>query len=180
MAYNKLTWVEEVTPTSAANLNRVEQGVADAHSGDTARAYGFWYSNEGTTPGTYLRWGTEKITPNANYFVRRPDLRGVTVVKTGLVMVEAFIIAGAPNDGRYDCGLHVNGAFNDQDPRCRQKMSRSTGAGGFGYWQFSDIVSYAAGDYLGFMLGAGLGAVFTPGSDTSWVHLSLTYLGAVL
>lgn len=30
MTFNKLTWVEDVTATSAANFNRMEQGIADA------------------------------------------------------------------------------------------------------------------------------------------------------
>lgn len=33
MAYVKTTWVDEITPTSAANMNNLEQGVADAHAG---------------------------------------------------------------------------------------------------------------------------------------------------
>lgn len=31
--YAKTTWVDEVTPTSAGNLNNIEQGIADAHAG---------------------------------------------------------------------------------------------------------------------------------------------------
>lgn len=38
MAYVKTTWVDEVTPTSAANLNHLEQGVADANAPLVARA----------------------------------------------------------------------------------------------------------------------------------------------
>lgn len=32
MAYNKTNWQDDVTPLSATNLNKMEQGIADAHA----------------------------------------------------------------------------------------------------------------------------------------------------
>ncbi|NTX58937.1 hypothetical protein, partial [Myxococcus sp. CA039A] len=32
MAYSKTNWQDNVTPLSAANLNKIEQGIADAHA----------------------------------------------------------------------------------------------------------------------------------------------------
>lgn len=36
MTYGKTTWIDEVTPISAANMNKIEQGIADAHANYTA------------------------------------------------------------------------------------------------------------------------------------------------
>ena len=33
MAYTKTTWVDGITPLSAANFNHMETGIADAHDG---------------------------------------------------------------------------------------------------------------------------------------------------
>lgn len=79
MAYLKTTWVDKVTPLSAENLNKIEDGIA-AHDVDYIVSQGTtdfwiwrkWNSGVAECWGRVLVDGIDIITPNGNVYRSDP------------------------------------------------------------------------------------------------------------
>lgn len=178
MTFVKTTWVEGAAPyVTAAQLNRMEQGIADAHVGEVTRAHGQWYCDVVDAGPSTFRWGQTARGPDPNYIARKADLRGITLVKGGLYAVEFNVLVGNGSiaDGRYDLQLRANGSGVD-GPKTFFLMSRSSS--GYAGFSFSRVIEYAASDYIDLYLVSGGSGVQTYSSgNSSWSKLSVTYLG---
>src|SRR3954454_24045713 len=78
MAYTKTNWIEDVTPTSPTNMNKIEQGIADAHAaifevGD-------------------IKWTSRKFTADPTGWALG-DGRAITTAMTTLAALRAAYIA---------------------------------------------------------------------------------------
>lgn len=108
MAYIKTTWVNDVTPVSAANMNKIENGVYDANRLVMCKIVDYQAVSNGSTAAYSFSAATVQSDTDSFFNAGTPDKITVSIAGTYEIVVR--IAFDANITGTRECQISVNGS----------------------------------------------------------------------